>query len=204
MVVSLQSGAAGLAYASFDSSDPAFSTLAGLLVAEAGSAITDPVAGYRITRVKVKDGVLSAPQTLVEGWVDPTPSPCIDDGDCSDGARCHVPLSDPSQGACGGWGSPTDVLVAKSGEVFISDSLRGVVYRLFPTPHKPERWWMELGAQVTAGVVIFVLAVSVWVGCRARSIANAAEEKRATGACKGTSSLSSRDPLLGGRLLPVS
>jgi hypothetical protein len=41
-------------------------------------------------------------------------------------------------------------------------------------------------------------------GCRARSIANAAEEKRATGARKGTSSLSSRDPLLGGRLLPVS
>jgi glucose/arabinose dehydrogenase len=73
-----------------------------IFIAEHGSWNREPMSGYRISVVKLRDGVPQAYETFAEGWLD--------------GSRA--------------WGRPVDVIVAPDGALLVSDDVAGVIYRI--------------------------------------------------------------------------
>lgn len=73
-----------------------------ILIAEHGSWNRQPPRGYRISRVRVKDGKSLGYEIFAEGWL-----------------QGKKP-----------WGRPVDVLVAPDGALLVSDDYAGVVYRI--------------------------------------------------------------------------
>jgi glucose/arabinose dehydrogenase len=73
-----------------------------IFIAEHGSWNREPMSGYRISVVKLVDGVPQGYETFAEGWLD--------------GTRA--------------WGRPVDVIVAPDGALLVSDDVAGVIYRI--------------------------------------------------------------------------
>lgn len=73
-----------------------------IFIAEHGSWNRDPLIGYRIMQVELRDGEAAAYRPFAEGWL----------------------LGDTA------WGRPVDVEVAPDGALLVSDDLQGAIYRI--------------------------------------------------------------------------
>jgi glucose/arabinose dehydrogenase len=73
-----------------------------IFIAEHGSWNRQPMSGYRITVVKLRDGRPASYENFAEGWLDDTKA----------------------------WGRPVDVIVAPDGALLVSDDKAGAIYRI--------------------------------------------------------------------------
>lgn len=73
-----------------------------VFIAEHGSWNRKPMSGYRVSVVKLRDGMPAAYETFADGWLQ--------------GERA--------------WGRPVDVIVAPDGALLVSDDKAGAVYRI--------------------------------------------------------------------------
>jgi glucose/arabinose dehydrogenase len=73
-----------------------------IFIAEHGSWNRQPMSGYRITVVKLRDGRPASYENFAEGWLDGTKA----------------------------WGRPVDVIVAPDGALLVSDDKAGAIYRI--------------------------------------------------------------------------
>lgn len=73
-----------------------------IFIAEHGSWNRQPMSGYRITVVKLRDGRPASYESFAEGWLDGTKA----------------------------WGRPVDVIVAPDGALLVSDDKAGAIYRI--------------------------------------------------------------------------
>jgi glucose/arabinose dehydrogenase len=73
-----------------------------IFIAEHGSWNRQPMSGYRITVVKLRDGRPSSYENFAEGWLDGTKA----------------------------WGRPVDVIMAPDGALLVSDDKAGAIYRI--------------------------------------------------------------------------